>query len=406
MHCCGIRAGIAVGLLAASPLFAWDQGKPQPPGSVLVFPAVEIKWRAIANDPRMPYAVSMDTIVEIENDGPGVVDLHMFYVNGDAPAVDEPGWNRQECRFSLDRGQTLQFSAALGNAVCGPFANLDPGVPPGRLEREAKLQSTRMLRGYIMVWAENELGHEVRWNHLSGQATLIHYEAATTASYDAYSFTACPSGAHECADGEEPDDVPGRIALNGVEYSFADKALRFDFFGVGASYLSHAVTSIAHDFEVTLMPVSRDLRASAGTPMAADMRFEVSNENGDRFSGPHRCVTGWYQVYASRFPDFLDPFAFSTYSLGTDTGRAWVASASSEACVGSRPFGIVGVVTELTVYSNARIARGFATDARRLEGTQPAHALIRFDVPGGQDRFDPADDFGPGVVELESDAVE
>jgi len=393
------RAGIIYALVATSPLFALDGGSDPRPGSVLIFPAVEIKWREIANSPRMPYAVAMDTIVQIDNDGPGPVNLHMFYVNGDPPTVGEPGWNRRECRVSLNGGQTLRFSAALGNAVCEPFANLDPGVPPGRLEREPKLQGTRMLRGYIMVWAENEIGREIRWNYLSGQATLVHYEAATAANYNAYSFAACPSDAHECADGEETDDAPGRIALNGVEYSSVDKALTFSFFGSGVSWSPHAATSIVHDFEITLMPVSNDLRASAGEPMAAVMRYEVSNENGDRFSGPQRCVHGWNQTYSTRFPDVLDPFAFASYSLGTDTGRAWVSSASTEWCVGSRPFAIAGVVAELTVYSNARTGKGFATDARTLQGTEPASALIRFDFPGGPTRIDPPDEFGPDAVE-------
>lgn len=396
-----IRAGILIALLATSRLFAVERGSVPDPGSVLLFPAVEVKWREIPNSPRQPYAVVMDTIVQIENDGPGPVSLHLFYVNGDAPTPADAGWNRSECHVLLDGGQTLQFSAALGDVggVCEPFANLDGGAPPGRPEREAKLQGTRMLRGYVLVWAENAQGHEIRWNYLSGRATLVHYEAATVANYPAYSFVACPTDGNPCADGEEPDAVPGRIWLDGVEYSSAHRGLTFDFFGGGVAWMQHALTTVSRDFEITMMPVSNDLRASATRPLTVDTKFEIANEYGSHFSGPSRCVTGWFQVYASRFPDILDPYSFSLYSLGTDTGRAWVASTTSDRCWESRPFAIAGVVTELAVYSNARTGKGFATDARILLGTEPAAALIRYDVPDGAGRSDEPDDFGPGPLD-------
>ncbi len=66
----------------------------------------------------------------------------------------------------------LVSAATAAPLALGSFTVLDPGTPPGRPDPEGT--GERALRGFIVAWAVNEAGHEIRWNHLTGAATIVH----------------------------------------------------------------------------------------------------------------------------------------------------------------------------------------------------------------------------------------
>jgi hypothetical protein len=102
--------------------------------------------------------------------------------------------------------------------------DLDPNNPGGRL-----------VRGFMVGWAVNEFGREIRWNHLKGHATLLHYTDATAADYNPWNFR-CVAGVPE---GVEPDDEPGQLLMDGFEYDFAPSQLVFDFYTPFTQAFSH-----------------------------------------------------------------------------------------------------------------------------------------------------------------------
>jgi hypothetical protein len=158
-----------------SPRLAFDKK-----GSLLVFSKVEILWDGQGN-------LIQDTFLDITNDYPGHVTLQAYLINGDIELQEilddqggiiqnfEPGWNTADCRFDLTANQPHYWSAANGSNRCQAFTVLDEDGP-GR-PSEAN-DGTRILRGYVVVWAVrhdelSNLWHEIRWNHLKGDAVII-----------------------------------------------------------------------------------------------------------------------------------------------------------------------------------------------------------------------------------------
>lgn len=205
-------------------------------GSVLVWPSVEVAWSAEGN-------VIKDTFIELTNDYPGDVVVQVILINGDPPldAVTtgdppmvleraHPGWNHAGTHVLLTANQSVYWSAATGQpAGVSPLPVLDPGDPPGRPS-----EAGRVVRGFMVAWAVNAAGHEIRWNHLSGGATVVSYADQTAHEYPSYAVQ-CVS---DTPNGAEPDAFPGHLRLDGIEYAKGFGSLYLDFFSSGSSGLS------------------------------------------------------------------------------------------------------------------------------------------------------------------------
>ena len=190
-----------------------------------------------------------DTFIDLSNDYPADVRVQMYFVNGDLPSDavfagdppllverEHPGWNNVDVEFDLTNNQPTYWSAMSGQpAGVSPFTILDDGDPPGRPDMDPGNPGGRVLRGFVVAWAVNKAGEEISWNHLSGDATVVHYGDRTAWEYNAWAFQ-CVTGA---AVGDACGSTAGELNLNGFEYDACPSKLLLDFYATGSEALSH-----------------------------------------------------------------------------------------------------------------------------------------------------------------------
>ncbi len=219
-----------------------SRGSVSKKGSLLIWPRVELRWDLDDN-------LIQDTFLDISNDFPDDTRVRLYFVNGDPPldAVfvgdppilaerAHPGWNNVDIEIELTSSEPTYWSAATGQpAGVSSLTILDPGVPPGRPDPDARNSGGRLLRGFVVGWAVDSEGKEVNWNHLSGGATVINYADRTASEYNAWAFQ-CLTGVDL---GEECGDEAGELNLDGFEYDACPAKLLLDFYAVGSMALSH-----------------------------------------------------------------------------------------------------------------------------------------------------------------------
>jgi len=329
---------------------AVNQASVSTKGSLLIFPAVELKWDSHG-------FLSQDTIISITNDVQQPVSVQFYLVNGDPPLAPmpagengpaeraHPGWNWADCQLNLTANQPTYWSAATGlPAGCQRFTVLDSALPPGRPDPDGP-PGSRVLRGFVVGWAVNGQGHEIHWNHLSGEALTVNYGNATAWEYSAYAFEAVSS-----QDGGETDELPGLLRLDGNEYDAPFDRLLFNFNAVGSQFQSGARAFVTLDTDLTLMPVAMDLRQDNIGPLTTKAKFDIWNMNETRLSGTERCVTCWDQTLLSKY---ADPNNFIIDNLQTDVGKARIDGITSTKCdnpdLNCNPGANAGQIAEGTV---------------------------------------------------------
>ncbi|MEK6674081.1 MAG: isopeptide-forming domain-containing fimbrial protein [Planctomycetota bacterium] len=232
-------------------------------GSLLVYPKVEIKWNAQGQ-------LIQDTFVGITNDFAGSVRVQLYFINGDRatdpvlagdPPVEieraHPGCNWVDNRILLTANEPTYWSAATGLPKgVSPWSILDPGVPPGRPDRDPRNPGGRVVRGYILAWAVDVESQEIRWNHLTGQSTIINYADTSAWDYNAWSFQAITGATN----GSLLSTPYGRLDLDGSEYDTAPNTLHLDFYTSGSAIGSGAGTGVLIDTDLTLWAAVKDLR--------------------------------------------------------------------------------------------------------------------------------------------------
>jgi len=316
-------------------------------GSLIVYPAVEIKWDDAGN-------VLQDTIIDLSNDYAGAVYVQLYFVNGDEPLEErfvgfpimrmdeaEPGWNWADCRLRLTANQPIFFSALTAEPDgCQPFGVLDTPQLFGKWGRPDPETNgmTRVLRGFLLVWAvkvhpENGLFEEIRWNHLKGDAVVVNYANGTAWEYNAMAFQA-----HGVAHNEFLP-TPGELVLDGFEYDVCPDELLLDFYGSGSFALSNGEVgtpgsvAVTNDTDLTLMPMFIDLRQDNDGPTTTKVEVEVWNEFESKFSGTRRCITCWDQTLLSNYVrSFAIPNYFLRETLRTDKGKARIDGLQSIEC--------------------------------------------------------------------------
>jgi hypothetical protein len=211
-------------------------------GSLIAWPVIEVKWDAHGT-------LIQDTFVHLLNDFAGEVKVQLYQVNGDAPLdalftgdppvlVERahPGWNWSDYQITLTADESAYWSVASGLPKgVSPISVLDSGHPHGRPDLDPSNPGGRVIRGFLVGWAVNDAGAEIRWNHLKGHAVSVRYDQGTAFDYNPWSFRVVSGVNH----GAESDAVRGRLELNGLEYDFAPNSLLFDFFAAGSQALSH-----------------------------------------------------------------------------------------------------------------------------------------------------------------------
>ena len=343
-------------------------------GSLLIYPTVEIEWNAAGQ-------VALDTVLQITNDYPRDVTVQFYFINGDAPVeavfagdppslvVDpEPGWNFVDCQFELTRDQTMTWSAARGSpGGCQPFTVLDPD---GRSDPDG-LTSRRVVRGYAMAWAVNADGEEIRWNHLSGNTTIIDYEQTAAWEHEVFAFAA-KSPDH----GLPPDARPGQLILNGREYDAGYDLLLFEFNATGSSHRVGGAT-VSADSDLTLLVVEADLRDEHFEPTTTLAVYDIWDMNEHRLSGTQHFVTCWFQRLLSGFGV---PNHFLLSNLHTDRGKARIQGIALEDCTPRvLPASLLGTIRTKLAFSGSVV--GDAATSAILIGMGCEEAAVLYDTP-------------------------
>jgi hypothetical protein len=380
-----LAAGVAATLLTTPASAQQDRVSATEKGSVLIYSKVELRWNAAG-------ALIQDTFIDIANDWPADVRVLMYFINGDpritgaGGVVIEPGWNWVDNEITLTANEPTYWSAATGLPKgVSPFTVLDPGAAPGR--PDPNVPGERMLRGYIIAFAVNAQGNEIRWNHLKGDAAIVNYADTSAWEYNAWSFAARETVQHG-----QPTATPGELRFDGVEYSPSFDMLLMDFYAVGSSALSGPASLVTVDTDLTLHPLSADLRQETQGPVRTKASFDIWNMNEVKFSGTDRCITCWDQTLLSLYGGGGIPNHFLLGALQTDKGRARIDDiASLVVCppvnlppvVAPSIDPLLGVVAKhLTFDGAARAAAG--TNLHGL-GTQ-TDGVVRYDrvTPPGE----------------------
>jgi len=331
-HALALAMGITATLVGSvTPVQADGRVSNSTKGSLLIYSKVDLRWNAAGD-------LMQDTIIELTNDLEQDVYVQMYFVNGDEPrdavyagdppqmiAEGEPGWNWVDLQVLLTANQPVYWSASTGLPLgAAPFDILDPsnGNGPGRPTADGG----RMLRGFLYVWAVDASGITIRWNHLSGAATIINYDAQTAWEYNAWAFQ---SNVDEVSNGDFIGGTPGQLNLIGTMYDRAYDVLLMDFFASGSQALSSDTVVASIDTDLTLHPVSADLRQDTRGPITTKAKFDIWNENERRFSGTERCITCWDQTLLSNYDA---PNHFLIQNLQTDKGKARIDGMASSVC--------------------------------------------------------------------------
>ncbi|MGD2109827.1 MAG: hypothetical protein PVI86_10580 [Phycisphaerae bacterium] len=339
-----VAGTFAVGAFSVVPLVQADSANVGQPGSLLIFPNVEIKWDAEGN-------VIRDTIITLANGYVKGVYVQMYFVNGDPPldAVYDgnpprlierahPGWNYSDCMIRLGRYESTYWSAANGQPGGCPFNVLDPG---GRPDSE---KGTRMLRGFIYAWAVDQFGREIRWNYLTGGGLIVDYRQGTGWEYSAQAFQAL------LGETTEPLPEPGTLRLDGNEYTLPYSVLVLNFSTSGLWTLPGDGLNAYVDTYVTLMPASQDLRQDGDGPVITKAKFYITNAHGVEFSGTERCITCWDRTPLSAYDP---PNHFLRDNIHTDTGLARIDGIPSSVVCGSesQAAALVGVAARVLTFN-------------------------------------------------------
>lgn len=264
-------------IASAFPWMRFDQ-----PGSLLIFPHVEVRWNQAGTQ------VTGDTIIQVANDFGASVYLRTLLVRGSPSSEGGGAWAHAVDGGLLTANQPAWWSAERGSAgpiQILPFAALD-GVPAGVPDPDT---GERVLSGALFVWAVDETGRPIRWNHLFGYATIVRHLSGDAVTVLPASFRAV-AGADDGSAIGPPDALP----LDGTTYDAAPRVLLFDGPAEGSSALSTTSSLVTTSTSLTLLALRLDLRPAVPEPAKASAVLSVWNENEVKFCGVTTCVTCWW----------------------------------------------------------------------------------------------------------------
>ena len=340
-------------------------------GSLLIFPKVELRWNLSG------YQVQ-DTFLSLSNTYPDDVRVQLYFVNGDPPLPEIPpdrshfGWNWVDNWITFTANEPTYWSVTSGNPKgVIPFEYLDPTGNPLLRGRPANDGTgDRVLRGFVLAWAVNGVGDEIRWNHLTGKATIVNYMHGAVWEYNAYAFPVTGDHVHGA-----PTGTPGQLLLNDAEYEYCADQLLFDFFAVGSTALSGELSPVIVDTDLTLLPLQLDLRQDSAGPITTLAKFDIWNLNEVKFSNTQRCTTFWEQQLLSFYGA---PNHFLLSNLQTDAGKARVDGAEEQTCNGSLYAPLIGMLAKILSFNGGA---DLSMDGVSLAGAGTESGSIHFDPP-------------------------
>jgi hypothetical protein len=291
-------------------------------GSLLLFSDIRVDGQGGGNP--------INTLIRIQNDGSQDVDLKCYWMDGNKNRVDfiVPITRNQAIWFDARTGtgtyQVNQFPNTAANGFDNPYL---PGFGGPYQE------------GLLVCWAVDNGGqNQVKWNHLSGTAT-VWGATVSLYTYNAYAFFV-PTGLDL-----EPVGVAGILNLNGIEYDSCPQYQIAQFTPIGAPALPNRPTLIPGFTRLAIAGCTLDLRQD-WLPIWTKLQFDVWNEEEVKFTGAFECADSWHEIDNS-----LDAAAqnFVFDNLGTYAARVRVQGVASTQCPFSQPVGILAVQSGLYI---------------------------------------------------------
>ncbi|MGE3840270.1 MAG: hypothetical protein AB7I50_01660, partial [Vicinamibacterales bacterium] len=342
-----IVVGISALALCAPAFAAPNVTNPTQKGSLLIWPDIRVDG-------------AWNTLIRLQNDGSQDVEVICYWMDGNK--------NRVDFVVTSTRSQPFWFDALTGNGT--DRVNRFPGGPangfnnpllgPAALPNPAGLggpQTGAYGKGLLACWAVDagEQNH-VKWNHLSGTATVYH-PAAGAYEYNASAFF-IPTGLDL-----QPVGTSGVRNLNGVEYDSCPLYQMGQFSPQGAVEPLNpepGVVPLSVSWNrLTLVGCSLDF-GQDWTAVYTKWHFDVWNEDEVKFTGAFECADSWHEIdlftpgtvpverTATAFEDGLDAGAnnFQSATLGTFAARYRVQGIKSTQCEREAATGQPAIVTQ------------------------------------------------------------
>jgi hypothetical protein len=312
-------------------------------GSLLVFPDVRVDG-------------NWSTLIRIQNDGTSDVDIQCYWMDGNKNRVDfnfvitreQPFWF--DARTGSGTRQVNAFPYTVANGFDNPYLLTPDNPATGPNEAEATEADPGLgpyFKGFLACWAVNGTGQaHVKWNHLSGTATVWSPAAGAAYEYPAYAFFV--KNGLDLA----PIGAPNTLRLDGNEYDACPLYLVGQFTPVGPFVGSVVAPGVgAPSVRGTrLAVVGCTLRLNQDWfPVYTKLQFDVWNEDEVKFTGAYECADSWHEVDFNRETDTgSQNFWFDM--LSTFSARYRVESDKSTQCPEAQLVGLLGVQsTILTV---------------------------------------------------------
>ncbi|MBW7904547.1 MAG: hypothetical protein LC135_08015 [Phycisphaerae bacterium] len=313
-------------------------------GTLLIYPLIEIRYDGAVN-------VKQDTFIQLSNDFGSDVHIVAYFVADDC--------SRHHFDFDLTHSQPVFWSAENGLPVgLAPLASFSPPHPD-------PLDDDLVVRGALVLFAANDQGQAIRWNHLTGTATIISYALGTAWEYPPYAFQAltAPHG--------QPINPPGELRLDGVQLQRPYNRLLYTFTAYKSTAFSGGSRMLRHDGLLALMIADLDLRQDWAGPERTKVVYEVHNGEEISFQAEH-CLTCWQSLRLSQLGGI-----FEIENLVTNHGKARIDGVGSAVCPESGDHALLGVSAKLIEFDNGQVLM----TGSALAGMGVQSAVIRYDIP-------------------------
>lgn len=290
-------------------------------GSLLIFPDVDVR-------------ATTSTLVRLQNDGASSIGVKCYWTDGNR--------HRSDFALTLTRNQAVWFDAKTGRGTSSvsPFPQFASNGYDNPYLGGPNANPYRA--GQLVCFAVNAgEQHQVKWNHLSGTATV--YDTALGAAYEYTAYAFFISNGVDL----QPQGTAGTMFLNGIDYDACP------LYQIGQMSPEVTVTNIGNHQLVfwrnrlTLVGCAIDLRQD-WLPIYTKWVFDVWNGDEVKFTGAFECADAWHETM---FTD-IDSAAqnFTRANLGTDAVRYRVQGVKSSQCPLSQATGVLAIQsTDLTI---------------------------------------------------------